>query len=69
MSFPDVLKRFGLKDANNMNMPLSAGIHLEKSEELATIETKTYCQQMIRTLIYAAMGIRPDIAFTAIRLS
>ena len=47
-------------------MPLPAGIHLEKS---ATTETKMYYQQMIGTLIYATIGTRPNIAFTAMRLS
>ena len=50
-------------------MPLPASIHLEKSEIPATTETKTYYQQMIGTLIYAAIGTRPDITFAAMRLS
>ena len=49
--------------------PLPAGIHLEKSEEPAALDTKTYYQQIIGTLIYAAIGTRPDIAFAATRLS
>ena len=65
----NALKRFKLHDANNAKMPLPAGIHLEKSDLLATTETKTHYQQMIGTLIYAAMGTRPDITFTATRLS
>ena len=46
------LKKFKLLDANNTNTPLSAGIHLEKSEEPVTLNTKTYYQQIIGTLIY-----------------
>ena len=65
----NALKRFKLHDANNTKTPLPAGIHLEKSDLLATIETKMYYQQMIGTLIYAAIGTRPDIAFAAMRLS
>ena len=61
----NALKKFELHDANSTNTPLPAGIHLEKSEDPATIETKTYYQQMIGTLIYAAIGTRPDIAFAA----
>ena len=38
----NTLKRFKLHDANNTKTPLPASIHLEKSEDLATIETKTY---------------------------
>ena len=65
----NALKRFKLHDANNTKTPLPAGAHLEKSKVLVTTETKTYYQQMIRTLIYAAIGTRPDIAFAATRLS
>ena len=65
----NMLKRFGLQDANNTKTLLPASFHLEKSEDLATTETKTYYQQMIGTLIYAAIRTRPDIAFTATCLS
>ena len=65
----NTLKRFKLHDANNTKTPLLASVHLEKSETPATTETKTYYQQMIRTLIYATIGTRPNIAFTATRLS
>ena len=42
---------------------------MEKYEGTATTETKTLFQQIIRTLIYAAIGAIPDIAFAATRLS
>ena len=42
---------------------------MEKSEEPIALNTKTYYQQIIGTLIYAAIGTRPDIAFAAMRLS
>ena len=63
------MKRFELLDTNSTNTPLPAGIHLEKSEEPVALNTKTYYQQIIRTLIYATIGTRPDIAFAAMRLS
>ena len=63
------LKRFELLDANNTNTPLPTGIHLEKSDKPVALDTKTYYQQIIRTLIYATIGTRPDIAFAATRLS
>ena len=69
MYVENTLKRFKLQDANSTNIPLPAGIHLEKSEEPVTLDTKTYYQQIIRTLIYAAISTRPDIAFSATRLS
>ena len=65
----NALKRFKLLDANSTNTPLPAGIHLEKSEEPTALDTKTYYQQIIGTLIYAAISTRPDIAFAAMRLS
>ena len=65
----NALKRFDLIDANNTKTPLPTGIHLEKSEETVTLDTKTYYQQIIRMLIYAAIGTRPNIAFVATRLS
>ena len=65
----NTLKRFKLQDANSTKTPLPAGIHLEKSEEPVALNTKTYYQQIIGTLIYAAIGTRPNIAFVATRLS
>ena len=65
----NALKRFELQDANNTKTPLPAGIYLEKFEEPVALNTKTYYQQIIRTLIYAAIGTRPNITFVAMRLS
>ena len=69
MYIENALKRFKLLDANSTNTPTPAGIHLEKSEEPTALDTKTYYQQIIGMLIYAAIGTRPDIAFAATRLS
>ena len=55
----NALKRFDLIDANSTKTPLPAGIHLEKSEQTVALDTKTYYQQIIGTLIYAAIGTRP----------
>ena len=65
----NALKRFKLSDANDTKTLLPAGIHLEKSDETTQLDTKTYYRQIIGTLIYAAIGTRPNIAFTATRLS
>ena len=65
----NALKRFELQDANNTKTPLPAGIHLEKSKKPVPLNTKTYYQQIIRTLIYVAIGTRPNITFVAMRLS
>ena len=69
MYIENALKRFELQDANSIKTPLPAGIHLEKSKEPVALDTKTYYQQIIGTLIYATIGTRPDIAFVATRLS
>ena len=65
----NVLKRFELLDANSTNTSLPAGIHFEKSKEPVALNTKTYYQQIIGTLIYATIGTRPNIPFVATRLS
>ena len=65
----NALKRFELQDANSTKTPLPAGIHLEKSKEPVALDTKTYYQQIIGMLIYAAIGTRPNITFVAMRLS
>ena len=69
MYIENVLKRFELQDANSTKTPLPAGIHLEKSEKPVALDTKTYHQQIIRTLIYAAISTRPNVTFVATRLS
>ena len=63
----NTLKRFKLHDANNTKIPLPVSIHLEKLEELVTIETKMHYQWMIGTLIYATIGTIPNITFAATR--
>ena len=65
----NALKRCELQDANSTKTPLPAGIHLEKFEEPVALDTKTYYQQIIGMLIYAARGTGPNIAFVATRLS
>ena len=65
MYIENILKRFKLLVANRTNTLLPAGIHLEKSKEPVALDTKTYYQQIIRTLIYAAIGTRPNISFAA----
>ena len=69
MYIENALKRFELQDANSTKTPLPAGVHLEKSKEPVALDTKTYYQQIIGMLIYAATGTRPNIAFVATRLS
>ena len=42
---------------------------MEQCEKPVALDTKTYYQQIIGTLIYAVIGTRPDITFAATRLS
>ena len=64
----NALKRIELLNANSTDTLLPAGIHFEKSEEPVALNNKTYYQQIIGTLIYAAIGTRLDITFAATRL-
>ena len=56
-------------DANDTKTPLPAGVHLTKSENPSSTDLRTEYQQLISTLLYAALGTRPDIAFAVTRLS
>ena len=58
------LSWFHLMDANDTKTPLPAGVHLTKSEAPSSTNLRTEYQQLIGTLLYAALGTRPDIAFT-----
>ena len=56
-------------DANNTKTPLPAGVHLSKSETPSFTSLRIEYQQLIGTLLYAALGTRPDIAFAVTQLS
>ena len=55
---------FHLINANDTKTPLPAQVHLIKSETPSSTNLRTEYQQLIGTLLYAALGTRPDIAFT-----
>ena len=63
------LSRFCLMDANNTKTPLPTGVHLTKSEDPSSTKLRAEYQQLIGTLLYAALGTRPDIAFAVTQLS
>ena len=63
------LSQFHLMDANDTKTPLPAGFHLTKSENPSSTNLRTKYQQLICTLLYAALGTIPDIAFAVTRLS
>ena len=61
--------RFHLMNANDTKTPLPAGVHLTKLEIPSSTNLRTKYQQLIGTLLYAALGTRPNIALTVTRLS
>ena len=64
-----ILHRFGLHDANPVNLPLDANHTLIKGTDDTRIpDTKLY-QQMVGSLMYAVTGTRPDLVFTVTLLS
>ena len=56
-------------DANDTKTPLPTEVHLIKSETPSSTNLRTEYQQLISTLLYAALGTRPNIAFAVTRLS
>ena len=65
----NALNRFQLSNANSTRTPLPSNVHLEAFTGTSTDEARTEYQQMIGTLLYAALGTRPDIAYAVTRLS
>jgi hypothetical protein len=69
-----LISRFGLKDANPTNTPLPTGVVLTKKDSPTTDEEKSSMwnipyRALIGSLLYAALGTRPDIAFPVSALS
>ena len=57
-----VLKRFGMDECKPVSTPLEAGKNLTKTDENDEgVDTKRY-QEIVGSLIYAAITTRPDIA-------
>ena len=56
-------------NANDTKTPLPTGVHLTKSETPSSTNLRTKYQQLISTLLYAALGTRPNIAFAVTWLS
>jgi len=69
-----LLKRFNLQNVNPVTTPLSSGIRLTQDDCPVTEEEKRDMENipyasLIGALMYAAIGTRPDIAFTVGALS
>jgi transposase InsO family protein len=56
-----ILERFGLENARPVTTPMAINLQLERQEN-ATIDVHLY-QSMLGSLMYAAVGTRPDISF------
>ena len=65
----NALTCFNLLNANDTKTPLPEGVHLVAATEPTPPEKLTRYQQLIRTLLYASIETRPDIAFAVTRLS
>ena len=69
-----LLKRFGLQDAKPVSTPLSSGVRLTQDdcpimdEEKSDMANVPYAS-LVGALMYAAIGTRPDIAFSVGALS
>ena len=64
----NTLKRFELLDANRHKYPTPCWNSFREIEPVA-LDTKTYYQQIIGTLIYATIGTRPNISFAAMTIT
>src|SRR5579871_5000736 len=63
-----ILKRFKLQDSKPTGTPLETRIKLTKSKDQESFDPLKY-QSAIGSLIYAIIGIRPDIAFAVAAVS
>jgi hypothetical protein len=67
----EIVRRFGMADANPTRTPLPAGAdaHLALYDGQATPKEIKYYQQIIGSLMYVQIATRPDIAFAVARLA
>ena len=56
------LRKFGLADANTVSTPADCNVKLVKADDMSKPIDQVEYQSMIGSLIYIAMGTRPDIA-------
>lgn len=57
----NVLKRYGMTDANPSSTPADVSVKLVKDDTSKKVDPVMY-QSMVGSLLYAAMATRPDIA-------
>jgi hypothetical protein len=63
-----IIKRFGMEDSNPVKTPLNPNVKLEKTPEGEKHDIPEYLNAL-GSLMYAAIGTRPDIAFAVQHLS
>jgi hypothetical protein len=63
-----ILQRFAMSDSHPVTTPVDHSIHLNPANENNRIDVTLY-QQAIGSIMYAAVGTRPDLAFAIQTLS
>jgi hypothetical protein len=64
-----IVKRFGLENCKPVRTPLPTGYSPLPNEGECTKDERSYYQQIIGSLLYLALGTRPDIIFAVIMMS
>ena len=57
-----MLRKFGLEDANTVSTPADCNVKLVKDDHVSKPTDPVEYQSMVGSLLYIAMGTRPDIA-------
>lgn len=65
----EAIEKFRMKDAKSVRTPFPSGLQLQESKTECPRETRTLYQSIIGTILYIALGTRPDICFAVTRLS
>jgi len=64
-----VLTRFGLEEANPVQLLMGAGAHLSKVGRFLSADLTKRYQELVGSLLYQSTSTRPDIAFAVGRLT
>jgi hypothetical protein len=64
-----LLKRFGMEDSRNVSNPLNPNVRLENEECEDNPADRNLYLSLVGSLMYAALGSRPDISFAVSSLS
>lgn len=64
-----ILERFGMTGCKLVGTPQDPGIQLQKGSPESELSDKTLYQSIIRSLMYACIGTRPDLAHSVTLLS